>query len=91
MIDRINVTDIDNLQLQKAKFKQAPVAWVTCHHILFSMIEDPFFQQMLTIASDNVLALLNTSYNSLHLDTPTDALSRDGPQGCGGKSVESDT
>jgi hypothetical protein len=59
------LSNIDNLQLQKAQFEQALVSWVTCGHILFTVVESPFFQQLLTILSERTSLLLRTSHNSL--------------------------
>lgn len=59
------LSDIDNLQLQKAEFERILVSWVTCSHIPFTVVESPYFQRLLTMLSERSPLLLQTSHNSL--------------------------
>jgi hypothetical protein len=72
------LSDIDNLQIQKAKFEEALISWVTCDHIPFTVVKSPLFQQLLTLLSDRLPSLLCTSHNSLRASIMKDFSRRRG-------------
>ena len=69
-------SNIDILHLQRAEFQQALISWVTCGHIPFTVVESPFFQQLLTIVSERSSLLLQTSHNSLRSSITKDFIRR---------------